>query len=234
MWRAVLADWGGRLRCARHMWRRGHQGQSLHGSHSAGCQWRLPGECESRTSLILTEFHRYWILKCDALSIFSSSGEVLRSRSGAAGLHRQQTRWFHHRYPRSRPRRAEALRSGQNACVMFTSFDPSLPERRWKAGVSSSIFAFVLLIIVECFILCGSEWSVCLCLQDAEGFPIDIQITDNGNSTYFCVYIPTKPIKHTVIITWGDVNVPSSPFRVNHSCTLNSESLLWYKCINSG
>ncbi|XP_036977555.1 filamin-C-like isoform X9 [Acanthopagrus latus] len=50
--------------------------------------------------------------------------------------------------------------------------------------------------------------------QDAEGFPIDIQITDNGDSTYFCVYIPTKPIKHTVIITWGDVNVPSSPFRV--------------------
>ncbi|XP_073337082.1 filamin-C-like isoform X4 [Pagrus major] len=50
--------------------------------------------------------------------------------------------------------------------------------------------------------------------QDAEGFPIDIQITDNGDSTYFCVYIPTKPIKHTIIITWGDVNVPNSPFRV--------------------
>ncbi|XP_069543921.1 filamin-C-like isoform X7 [Brachyistius frenatus] len=50
--------------------------------------------------------------------------------------------------------------------------------------------------------------------QDAEGFPIDIQISDNGDSTFFCVYIPTKPIKHTVIITWGEVNVPSSPFRV--------------------
>ncbi|XP_051275728.1 filamin-C isoform X12 [Dicentrarchus labrax] len=50
--------------------------------------------------------------------------------------------------------------------------------------------------------------------QDAEGFPIDIQITDNGDSTYFCVYIPTKPIKHTIIITWGEVNVPNSPFRV--------------------
>uniref|UniRef100_A0A7N8YMG2 Filamin C, gamma b (actin binding protein 280) n=1 Tax=Mastacembelus armatus TaxID=205130 RepID=A0A7N8YMG2_9TELE len=59
-----------------------------------------------------------------------------------------------------------------------------------------------------------AERSVCLCLQDAEGFPIDIQITDNGDSTYFCVYIPTKPIKHTIIITWGEVNVPSSPFRV--------------------
>ncbi|KAM9845887.1 filamin-C-like isoform 2-T2 [Aulostomus maculatus] len=50
--------------------------------------------------------------------------------------------------------------------------------------------------------------------QDAEGFPIDIQITDNGDSTYLCVYIPAKPIKHTIIITWGDVNVPHSPFRV--------------------
>ncbi|XP_072233218.1 filamin-C-like isoform X6 [Leuresthes tenuis] len=50
--------------------------------------------------------------------------------------------------------------------------------------------------------------------QDADGFPIDIQITDNGDSTYFCVYIPTKPIKHTIIITWGEVNVPNSPFRV--------------------
>uniref|UniRef100_A0A4W6F7P1 Filamin C n=1 Tax=Lates calcarifer TaxID=8187 RepID=A0A4W6F7P1_LATCA len=53
--------------------------------------------------------------------------------------------------------------------------------------------------------------------QDAEGFPIDIQITDNGDSTYFCVYIPTKPIKHTIIITWGEVNVPNSPFRVDPS-----------------
>ncbi|KAG7454362.1 hypothetical protein MATL_G00258930 [Megalops atlanticus] len=50
--------------------------------------------------------------------------------------------------------------------------------------------------------------------QDAEGFPIDIQITDKGDGTYACVYIPTKPIKHTIIITWGEVNVPNSPFRV--------------------
>lgn len=58
------------------------------------------------------------------------------------------------------------------------------------------------------------EWNLCLCFQDAEGFPIDIQMTDNEDSTYFCVYIPTKPIKHTIIITWGEVNVPNSPFRV--------------------
>ncbi|RXM28325.1 Filamin-C [Acipenser ruthenus] len=51
--------------------------------------------------------------------------------------------------------------------------------------------------------------------QDAEGIPIDIKITDNGDNTFICVYVPTKPIKHTIIITWGDVNIPHSPFRVN-------------------
>ena len=60
---------------------------------------------------------------------------------------------------------------------------------------------------------------MCLCFQDAEGFPIDIQITDNGDSTFFCVYIPTKPIKHTIIVTWGEVNVPNSPFRVKTTQT---------------
>ncbi|XP_041964970.1 filamin-C-like isoform X2 [Alosa sapidissima] len=50
--------------------------------------------------------------------------------------------------------------------------------------------------------------------QDAEGCVIDIQITEKGDGTFFCVYIPTKPIKHTIIITWGEVNVPNSPFRV--------------------
>ncbi|XP_033888589.2 filamin-C isoform X4 [Acipenser ruthenus] len=51
--------------------------------------------------------------------------------------------------------------------------------------------------------------------QDAEGIPIDIKITDNGDNTFICVYVPTKPIKHTIIITWGEVNIPHSPFRVN-------------------
>uniref|UniRef100_A0A3P9BEY4 Filamin C n=1 Tax=Maylandia zebra TaxID=106582 RepID=A0A3P9BEY4_9CICH len=50
--------------------------------------------------------------------------------------------------------------------------------------------------------------------QDAEGSTIDIKITDRGDGTFHCVYTPVKPIKHTIIITWGEVNVPSSPFRV--------------------
>ncbi|XP_072922819.1 filamin-C isoform X2 [Hemitrygon akajei] len=51
--------------------------------------------------------------------------------------------------------------------------------------------------------------------QDAEGVPIDIQIKDNRDNTFFCVYVPQKPIKHTIIISWGSVNVPNSPFRVS-------------------
>uniref|UniRef100_A0AAR2JX40 Calponin-homology (CH) domain-containing protein n=1 Tax=Pygocentrus nattereri TaxID=42514 RepID=A0AAR2JX40_PYGNA len=50
--------------------------------------------------------------------------------------------------------------------------------------------------------------------QDAEGCVIDIKITDKGDGTYVCVYVPKKPIKHTIIISWGGVNVPNSPFRV--------------------
>ncbi|XP_028307385.1 filamin-C [Gouania willdenowi] len=50
--------------------------------------------------------------------------------------------------------------------------------------------------------------------QDVDGFPIDIQVNDNGNGSFFCVYIPSKPVKHTIIITWAKVNVASSPFRV--------------------
>ncbi|XP_078275764.1 filamin-C isoform X2 [Rhinoraja longicauda] len=51
--------------------------------------------------------------------------------------------------------------------------------------------------------------------QDAEGVPIDIQIKDNRDNTFICVYVPQKPIKHTIIISWGSVNVPNSPFRVS-------------------
>ncbi|TNN82092.1 Filamin-C [Liparis tanakae] len=50
--------------------------------------------------------------------------------------------------------------------------------------------------------------------QDAEGCTIDIKITDKGDGTFLCVYTPVKSIKHTIIIAWGDVNVPNSPFRV--------------------
>ncbi|XP_023774686.1 filamin-C-like, partial [Cyanistes caeruleus] len=51
--------------------------------------------------------------------------------------------------------------------------------------------------------------------QDAEGFPIDIKVKDNGDGTFHCVYVPTKAMKHTIIVAWGGVNTPNSPFRVS-------------------
>ncbi|XP_017160660.1 filamin-C-like [Poecilia reticulata] len=50
--------------------------------------------------------------------------------------------------------------------------------------------------------------------QDAEGCTFNIKISDREDGTFVCVYTPVKPIKHTIIITWGEVNVPNSPFRV--------------------
>ncbi|MEE6501811.1 hypothetical protein FKM82_004326 [Ascaphus truei] len=51
--------------------------------------------------------------------------------------------------------------------------------------------------------------------QDVEGNPVDIQTKTKKGGTYSCTYSPAKPIKHTIAVTWGGVNVPNSPFRVN-------------------
>ncbi|XP_063147803.1 filamin-B isoform X3 [Candoia aspera] len=50
--------------------------------------------------------------------------------------------------------------------------------------------------------------------QDADGNPIDIQMKSKPDGIYACSYIPTKPIKHTIAVTWGGANVPNSPCRV--------------------
>ncbi|XP_059813594.1 filamin-A-like [Hypanus sabinus] len=51
--------------------------------------------------------------------------------------------------------------------------------------------------------------------QDAEGMPIDVRVRDNKDGTYSCSYTPKQPIKHTVLVSWGGVSIPNSPFRVN-------------------
>ncbi|XP_066474121.1 filamin-B isoform X2 [Tiliqua scincoides] len=51
--------------------------------------------------------------------------------------------------------------------------------------------------------------------QDGEGNPIDIQIKNNRDGIYACSYMPAKPIKHTIAVTWGGANVPQSPYRVH-------------------
>uniref|UniRef100_A0A8C4YNN5 Filamin B n=1 Tax=Gopherus evgoodei TaxID=1825980 RepID=A0A8C4YNN5_9SAUR len=50
--------------------------------------------------------------------------------------------------------------------------------------------------------------------QDAEGSPIDIQVKSNPDGICACSYMPVKPIKHTIAVVWGGVNVPNSPYRV--------------------
>uniref|UniRef100_A0A8C4QEV7 Filamin C n=1 Tax=Eptatretus burgeri TaxID=7764 RepID=A0A8C4QEV7_EPTBU len=50
--------------------------------------------------------------------------------------------------------------------------------------------------------------------QDAEGKKIEVSVNQAKDGTFHCVYTPHKAIKHTFIITWGEVNVPHSPFRV--------------------
>uniref|UniRef100_UPI00398F5899 filamin-A-like isoform X3 n=1 Tax=Pristiophorus japonicus TaxID=55135 RepID=UPI00398F5899 len=51
--------------------------------------------------------------------------------------------------------------------------------------------------------------------QDSEGMPIDVKVKESKDGTYSCSYTPKKPLKHTVMVSWGGVNIPESPFRVN-------------------
>ncbi|XP_029102180.1 filamin-A-like isoform X2 [Scleropages formosus] len=60
----------------------------------------------------------------------------------------------------------------------------------------------------------GGKAALKVQAQDAEGNPVDVKVKDNGNGTYTCSYTPRKPVKHTVVVSWGGVNIPESPFRV--------------------
>ncbi|XP_062977412.1 filamin-B isoform X3 [Elgaria multicarinata webbii] len=50
--------------------------------------------------------------------------------------------------------------------------------------------------------------------QDGDGNPIDIHMKSKPDGIYACSYIPSKPIKHTIAVTWGGANVPNSPYRI--------------------
>lgn len=50
-----------------------------------------------------------------------------------------------------------------------------------------------------------SDWTNPLSsAQDGEVNSVDVQVKDNGNSTYTCTYTPRKPVKQTVMVSWGD------------------------------
>ncbi|XP_029292513.1 filamin-A isoform X5 [Cottoperca gobio] len=61
----------------------------------------------------------------------------------------------------------------------------------------------------------GGKAPLKIVAQDGEGTPVDVQVKDNGNGTYACTYTPRKPVKHTAMVSWGGVNIPESPFRMN-------------------
>ncbi|XP_037130542.1 filamin-A isoform X2 [Syngnathus acus] len=61
----------------------------------------------------------------------------------------------------------------------------------------------------------GGKAPLKIVAQDGEGTPVEVQVKDNGNGTYACSYTPRKPLKHTVMVSWGGVNIPDSPFRMN-------------------
>ncbi|XP_039460153.1 filamin-A-like isoform X2 [Oreochromis aureus] len=61
----------------------------------------------------------------------------------------------------------------------------------------------------------GGKAPLKIIAQDGEGNSVDVQVKDNGNSTCTCTYTPRKPVKQTVMVSLGDVNIPESPFRMN-------------------
>lgn len=51
--------------------------------------------------------------------------------------------------------------------------------------------------------------------HDADGNPVKVDVKDNKDGTYTCKYKPLKNVKHVVLISYGGVNIPKSPFRVS-------------------
>ncbi|XP_061187564.1 filamin-A-like isoform X11 [Saccostrea echinata] len=49
---------------------------------------------------------------------------------------------------------------------------------------------------------------------DVDLKPIPVEIVDKKDGTFQCKYMPKKSCKHTITITWGGVQIPNSPFRV--------------------
>lgn len=50
---------------------------------------------------------------------------------------------------------------------------------------------------------------------------IPVQIVDNRDGTLWARYIPRRPGKHIVYVTYGGLNIRDSPFRVRHLMNLD-------------
>ena len=40
-------------------------------------------------------------------------------------------------------------------------------------------------------------------------------VKDNKDGTYSCRYMPKRNVRHTILISYGGVGIPNSPFRVS-------------------
>ena len=49
--------------------------------------------------------------------------------------------------------------------------------------------------------------------MDQEYQPVDVQVRNNGNGTYTCRYTPRTPLRHCILVDYGGVAIPNSPFR---------------------
>ncbi|XP_038047789.1 filamin-A-like isoform X6 [Patiria miniata] len=61
---------------------------------------------------------------------------------------------------------------------------------------------------------CGQA-PVGVLIHDQQGNKIKPDIKDNKNGTFTVSYTPTRPLKHNVAVTWGEVSIPESPFKIN-------------------
>jgi filamin len=60
----------------------------------------------------------------------------------------------------------------------------------------------------------GLEAPMKIYAKDSNGNDVPVQVIDNKNGTYTCIYVPLKSQKHTVIVSYGGINIPKSPWRI--------------------
>ena len=55
-----------------------------------------------------------------------------------------------------------------------------------------------------------------------------IDIKNNGDGTYSCMYFPNKFGKYIVNVTWSSVQVPNSPFNVKVATAVDASKIKAY------
>lgn len=62
-------------------------------------------------------------------------------------------------------------------------------------------------------------------ILDNEGKEIDVNITDKGDGTKICNYVPKDANKHTILVNYGSVSTKNSPYRVFVEESLNANNV---------